>query len=1341
MPTETLSLPLRAAVGLVSLVVLLGSTLAWAPETTANHETAHPIADQGLSDSGEEQAFAKALPLLMGNDNVDAVVTMRESTEPRDECTLTGTVYWVYSTRGDICFTRAPDGEGWTFDDQVLNGINPIGDMDHTALATRAEERAASTTFLEEVPYQRNLVGADAVTYPFAYERIVAEFDSPRTGDFIIMPDNTADRGGKGAHGHLGITQSRSTLIVSGRGARRSPLSSELEPQMGIQHPDIAPTVASVLGINPYFEDTGQLARVQNGSTSTTALLKRQDGQVLNDLIEPKFNTFVISVDGLRPEDVEPTLMPNLTSLVSADCTDPGDDCATSYEQARAIMVTETNANHTAMITGAYGEGSGIVANQSLDRNTDAAIDTDQPELNFAETIFDSIESEKPWMKTALVMGKSKLRDLFDCTRTDTGDCGSSSNNPEGVKVDHLRPDIVAGALEQPDPDFDSELDCPAEPGTGSGYTTNECVMDKTLKILNEEDPDFTFVNLPEVDGFSHLHGPDSPSTKARIVDADMQLGRLIERLKESNRWQHSTVIVTADHNFGETITPDNHIIAEDEFESAGPAPFRTVTHGGSASIFLTELGATETPDAVEQATLAQIRQLALQIDGVEEALYRLPNPVDGGSAFTIDNVHPNWNLGGTDRIGELLIVADEQHAIFEDQTDDDRLFPGQHGHSTDRHVPFVVASGGPYLVDQTVAASTSAEINERDDTAALPEQAENVDIAPTLAWLLGVDAPSRSQGRILSEAFSEHPMKSQEDGDITEPIANRAAIFIYDGNNSVEVHCLLKSETCGDDAPPEAGDPTFIPTLGDIVSDGTLTRFGSAAAWPSVTFPNHNVIGSGTYPGHHGIVNNRFYLREEKKVEQPINSQSTDYPLFTFTNALLSQDIETLHEAVHRTYGDWAEADGPGSSNAYTASVNEPSARGADYATLEPDQSFPNPAEYIATENPTELAQDTTQSCAEDQGYLQESGLDHIGQTQARRVFEDTAQHPIPKYFINNFTITDGAGHHFGAHTECTLAAYRDSDRRLTRIVSAMKSAGVFGETLIVVTGDHGMENQNLDRRGLPSDFAAQLNEANIDHVMTDWHVYLLTMGVSSSKQTFRPGDSETSMFTVTDHDTGEPVEGALVTIEGEQGNVLGRTGVGGVVELTFVPTGDPLSALVTHESYNQRTLPLQLEGVTPPPPVEKCPGMSDLPGNHIVGTGGIDHIEGTPGPDVICAKRGNDSVKALGGDDLVIPGPGKDDVSGGPGSDHLRVSPAADTLRGGGGNDLVRGGKGADALIGNSGADTIYGWSGHDELAGGRHNDKLFGGEGDDFVDGGAGSDACRVGPGTNRRKHCES
>ena len=65
-------------------------------------------------------------------------------------------------------------------------------------------------------------------------------------------------------------------------------------------------------------------------------------------------------------------------------------------------------------------------------------------------------------------------------------------------------------------------------------------------------------------------------------------------------------------------------------------------------------------------------------------------------------------------------------------------VLQGDHGHPGTRRIPFYVIGGGDHVVDQTIAASGA--INEGDDTAANPGQAENLDIAPTVAWIYGLD-------------------------------------------------------------------------------------------------------------------------------------------------------------------------------------------------------------------------------------------------------------------------------------------------------------------------------------------------------------------------------------------------------------------------------------------------------------------------------------------------------------------------------------------------------------------------------------------------------------------------
>lgn len=1363
----------------------------------ALHEASHAQADQGLSDPGEEQAFARALQVLLQESqqrNVDTVFTFRQQPEPRGGCPLTGTVYWAYARRGTICFTRHVAGEGWTFDVRVVEGVNPLGAQSHTALATLREERAASSASEGADDDFRNLVDDGAVTYPFAYERVVAEFDSTRAGDFIVMPNHLADKGDqKGAHGHLGVTQSRSTLLVSGRGARKSPLPADQEAALEIQHVDIAPTVAQALGVKPYSVNGVGVARTLNGEPSTTALLERQDGEVLEELLEPVFNTIVVVVDGLRDEDV--LSMTNLSALIAETPTGPGDTHATVYDEARAIMAAETGPNHAAMMTGAYAEGHGITSDDFVEDRQAGAVETMEgnPDLIQAETLFDQIESQAPWLETAAVVGKTTLREMFDCS--DAGTCPGP----------HMRPDTLAGASTAPS---DPSRDCPAEPGTGTGYAHDTCVMDVALSVLQEKDPHLSLINLPDVDGFSHLHGPDSPTHLQAVVIADQQIQRLVDYLKQAGKWQHASVIVTADHNFGAQLAtiPQNRIFLDTVFAGCTcPAPFEVVSTGGFASVYLTGNVDVNNLTPEQHQTLAELRGRLGGISGVNESLYRLPNLADLGNN-TLDGVHPAWNIN-TPRVGELVMTAEEDHTMYTSQQDSQNLLLGEHGRPTDRHVPFIVMSGGTYVRDGTVQQSTLPD--EADDTESLPEQAELVDIAPTLAWILNVDAPANSQGRILNgptDAFAKHPGQAQVDGDITEPIANRAAIFIFDQNNSVMVNCMLRKETCEGEKLPSNFGALDVETLKDLADHGTLTRFGTISSYPSVTFPNHNVIGTGAHAGHHDIVNNRFYIRETGVTEKPIEPNTAEHPLYHFSAGLLSQEVETLHEAVHRTFGNWEVGEGPTSMNAFTASVNEPSSRGADYATLEPtdteggsaqdgtpNPSYPNPESYAPTANPADQVGDVSQDCAQESPdhYFVESSLDWVGQTQARRLYDSNTVygHPLPKYLINNFPLTDGSGHEFGPHTKCTFAAYRDSDNRLKRILDAMSGAGVRGETLIVVTGDHGGENVQTDRHGLPGEFEALLNAQNppIHHVMTDWQVYLRTLDLEASTSTFSPGQQATVTFTVTDDDLNadgstRPVQGATVAVDIGGVRTSGVTDSAGNATLTFTPDAETIVASAVAMGFNERLRGFGLGGpIDQGMPVQEgvgggagglCSGLENVIGAHIVGTKGPNTLTGSAGRDVICGNDGNDVIRGLGGNDFLTGGTGYDVIGPGTGDDsafgndgidlldyadvdagvHVDLLTAtsggagADTIggfegtRGGSRNDHLLGSDVANLLIGGAGRDRLIGRGGKDRLSGGPGMDTLRGGKGRDRMRGGPGRDVCKGGPGKDRSGRCE-
>ena len=281
-------------------------------------------------------------------------------------------------------------------------------------------------------------------------------FDDSDAPDLTFVPTPSGDLAEsppRGGHGSLDVTQSRATLVVSGRGARRTPLADDDEAALAIRHVDIAPTVAKVLGIPAHAA-----ARYLNGGDAAAnpdapdALLLRQDGKPLDALLEPRVNVFVVVIDGMLPENLTATETPNLCNLIGCPGAAAPDASAntTVYGAARAVMVSQTNANHTAMMTGAYGATSGIVANNAYDRTANQAIELERPELIRVDTLFDVLRRELPHLTTAAVLGKAKLRSLFDCTNAG-GVCTTDlATNPEGVPVTHVRPDYLRGAVELP---------------------------------------------------------------------------------------------------------------------------------------------------------------------------------------------------------------------------------------------------------------------------------------------------------------------------------------------------------------------------------------------------------------------------------------------------------------------------------------------------------------------------------------------------------------------------------------------------------------------------------------------------------------------------------------------------------------------------------------------------------------------------------------------------------------------------------------------------------------------------------------------------------------------------
>lgn len=418
---------------------------------------------------------------------------------------------------------------------------------------------------------------------------------------------------------------------------------------------------------------------------------------------------------------------------------------------------------------------------------------------------------------------------------------------------------------------------------------------------------------------------------------------------------------------------------------------------------------------------------------------------------------------------------------------------------------------------------------------------ARAVDLAPTILAACGfprIDGADHS-GRTASERGCERDVYlRRQDGrvlhevlDERAPAAARAYVFLLDGQHMTELDARLEAE------------PERYPNLRRLREGAAVVAGGSIVNFPSITWPSHTSLGTGTWCGHHDVVNPSYYLREKRETVSPQGQQVK-------TESFSNPDVESLYEAFRRVYGD----------DCMTAAIYAPFGRGARHAALE-GRTLGNKARLKALT--VEFSPDCDPRWKED-GFKQvidESTLDNRGVAQVTELFT-SEELPPPVFVYHELVLTDGAGHDYGPHGDGLGAALAEGDRRVGRVLDLLEGIGLADETLFVLTADHGMAPQDPDGTH-PVEHYQTLG---FEGVVAEPMIWLRDLAVDVE----RMADGRTGRVIVTDNDalpSGErpPVEGAEVIVEahteGEKPRVVARgtTGPGGVYGF---PTPSSLAA-----------------------------------------------------------------------------------------------------------------------------------------------------------------------------------
>jgi arylsulfatase A-like enzyme len=264
--------------------------------------------------------------------------------------------------------------------------------------------------------------------------------------------------------------------------------------------------------------------------------------------------------------------------------------------------------------------------------------------------------------------------------------------------------------------------------------------VDVAIDILNErpvdsggtevtvpEIPDLLAVYASDLDALAHREGAESPNIGPLLEQMDADLGRLVQATKDVGIYGETAFILTSDHgmtSWNRTLLP--HVL--DAIGAAGYVP-EVVTPGRSPA---------EGTDVVIVPNAVRYGDITLRGDAAtEEGRNEVRAALESLSPTFISQVLDDADLGAmraSDKLGDLIAEAQPPYGFALSEPPEGE-WRASHGSTQELDIPFLVSGAG---FRRGVA----------------PEAPNLVDVAPTIAALLGIDPPDDAEGRVLTEAM-----------------------------------------------------------------------------------------------------------------------------------------------------------------------------------------------------------------------------------------------------------------------------------------------------------------------------------------------------------------------------------------------------------------------------------------------------------------------------------------------------------------------------------------------------------------------------------------------------------
>ena len=472
----------------------------------------------------------------------------------------------------------------------------------------------------------------------------------------------------------------------------------------------------------------------------------------------------VVVWDGMRPDFISREHTPTLFQLAQA---------GTFFQNHHPVYISTTEVNGTALSTGVQPEHSGIMANREY-----------RPQIDRLKSI--ATEEEDSVRQGDLVSGGHfiavpTLAEIIQGVGFPTAITGTKSvtllldraeertSASAKASVDFFKGDILPASAMTTLVDANGGQPFPAKitfPNVAQDAWTTKGL---TGGLWKNGVPKFSVLWMSDPDYTQHNNAPGSPEALGALESVDRDLATVLQTLTDKKLRDSTDVFVVSDHGFSTVeravdvadLLQRSGFKAAKKFTDPQPGDILVVGLGGSVSLYVIghdEAIIRKLVDFFQASDFAGVIFSRVAMDGtfpLEQVRVATTNAPDVLVAM-------RWSAR-TNAFGAPGLFAGDTNK------------KGAHGSLSpfDMHNTLVVA--GPDF--------------RRGFKDTLPTG--NIDLAPTILWILGLQPPQKMDGRILSEAVSGFKAPKGKPAQKTIEAAN--------ANGSQHWRQYLKTSSVGD--------------------------------------------------------------------------------------------------------------------------------------------------------------------------------------------------------------------------------------------------------------------------------------------------------------------------------------------------------------------------------------------------------------------------------------------------------------------------------------------------------------------------------------------------------------